>query len=269
MFKSDELGAALRIGHPITFTLTHAGCDLHSAAGLHRFEASYLHELVDGNHIVPLPRKNGRRSVYVLAALTDANGFIASSDSDVQPMQGPATTDANDFIGTDANGFIYPRIDKSLSRKYEEGRASLRSAALERYEEIPQDPDDLRELAILFAARFANTPIEKAGGRNLKAYVGFLARMRSKRHSLADVWDACEQLWRALNGAPLFAGEIYNAQEFLPARLTHREAGKRAADNYLRAQGLLSDDDVQTESANRSSESHFSKIVEPNKEAVL
>jgi hypothetical protein len=94
---------------------------------------------------------------------------------------------------------------------------SLRSSALA-FGEWPEKVEDLRRLALLFVAEFANCQDATKAEKHLGPYTATLATMRSRNVSIALGWQACADAREANGGKPIWAALIKTAVSFLPSR---------------------------------------------------
>jgi hypothetical protein len=94
---------------------------------------------------------------------------------------------------------------------------SLRSSAVG-FGAWPQDIEQLRALALLFVAAFANCRDPVKAEKHVGAYAGVLASMRSRGVPIEHGWQAFEDALAACGGRPLWGAAAKSALSFLPSR---------------------------------------------------
>lgn len=93
---------------------------------------------------------------------------------------------------------------------------SLRSSALG-FGDWPGEIAQLRALAMLFIAEFANCRDATKAEKYVGVYTTTLATMRSRHVSIEAAWQACADARDAFGGKPLFQSAVKMAISFLPS----------------------------------------------------
>jgi hypothetical protein len=111
--------------------------------------------------------------------------------------------------------------------------ASLRSAAFA-FHDWPDEPDRLRDLAVVFLNAFGNTRDPRAVVRNVRPYTATLLAFQKRGATIERAWMACEACWIAGKNPekpdkpapPLFGAMIKSALDFLPSLTAPRRTAR-------------------------------------------